>query len=756
MPDEIQLNAAIDAAEAVALGGNQSGDLSSERALAIDAYAGKNLDPAPEGRSQVVDHTVFETIQWILPSLIRIYANGDNVVEFAPTGPDDEDAAEQESDYLNYLVTQKNNWFMTLLTWFQDALLTKNAYCMAFMEEKLNTETQTYKGQSEESLALLLEEEGIEVIGGNNYPDPDDPGSFVDAATGQEIPEELVPLAPQQGIEVIQVPPRTLYDVEIKKTTPSKKLQFRVLPPEQCLIGEDTPDFTTENCNYFEYYEYETISNLRAMGFDVPDDIADDDEQNTEEEDARSRYYEDMDRAERPDPAMRVVKVRTIWIRFDYDEDGIAELQKVIRVGQDILSREPASRIPVASIVPFINTHRHIGSSVGDLTFDLQRIKTALLRGGLDSLNLSGNPRHAVSDKVVLDDLLVSRPGGAVRLKDGAIPGEGHVMPLQTEFTLPQTLEGLRHMDTVVESRVGVNRIFQGIDEGQLNDHNRIGQLSTMAAQRVEQIARIFANGVEYLFSLAHELIIKSGHSQEVIKLRGEWVQIDPSQWRTGRDMRVVAPFAAGNKDTLVARLLTIAQLQEKALAGGLPIVDAQDAYNTAIELTKASDFPAPEKFWTDPSTVPPPEPPPDYTMLALEVENKKADNQARDTEVDAEVAIAKEQSNTDIEKYKADLAAAMDKYRADLQAETQIAIKQIDAGQKESFERLKANLKVAPINGEDGQAIQVSDAFSAVTKTLEATMSKLDETIKAVSAEKELVRDDRGRPTGVRLKSVK
>lgn len=739
MPDQLKLNAAIDAAEATALGGDRSGDLSSERALAIDAFAGKNIEPADEGRSQVVDWTVFETIQWILPSLTRIFANGDNVVAFAPTGPEDEELAEQESDYLNYLVTQKNNWFMTLLTWFQDSLLTKNAYCMAFIEEKVKTEKQTYNGQSDEAVALLLEDEGTEVVEAQSYPDPDDEGAMVqDPVSG----------------EVVQLPPRMLNDVVIRKNTPTKRLQFKVLPPENCLVGEDTPDFTTENCNYFEYYEDVTISDLRAEGFDVPDDIGDDRAEDTEEEDARSRYSEDESRAERPDPAMRVVRARTIWIRFDYDEDGIAELQKVIRVGNEILSREDASRIPVASIVPFINTHRHIGASVADLTFDLQRIKTALLRGGLDSLYLSQNPRHAISDKVDLDDMLVSRPGGVVRMEDGATPGEGHILPLSTEFTLPQTLEGLRHIDTVVESRVGVNRIFQGIDDSALNDHNRIGQLSTMAAQRVEQIARVFASGVEYLFSVAHELIIKSGHQAEATKLRGQWITIDPKQWKTGRDMRMVAPFSAGNKDSLVQRLMVHMNVHREALAAGAPFVQVDDTYELAKMLASATDV-MPEKIYTDPATIQPPEPGPDYTMIALEIEDKKADNQARDTEIDAEIAVAKEQSSTELDRYKADLEASVDKYRADLQAQTQIQLAQIKEGQQANLERLKAGLKLSPIEGDDGTVIPVGNAFEAVTRSLGETMSKLDDTIKAVSAEKEIVRDDKGKVTGTRLKLV-
>lgn len=716
MPDDVKLNSAIDAAEQTALGSDQSGELSNERALAIDAYGGRNIDPAPSGRSQVVDWSVFETIQWIIPSLTRIFAGGDNIIEFTPEGPEDEEVAKQESEVLNHKIISKNNWFLTCVTWFQDALLTKNAYCMAFMDESEIVEKEEYKDQTEQGLALLLQD-GVEVVEGASKPQED--GSV-------------------------------LYDLVISRVKKKKNLQFKVLPPERVLVGENTPDFTTENCDYFEYFENVTISSLREDGLDVPDDIASETESDTEEDESRNQYEENfMDEHNSPDPSMRLVKARTIWIRFDYDEDGIAELQKVIRVGKEILHREDVSRIPVACIVPFLNTHRHMGNSVADLTFDIQRIKTALLRGGLDSVYLSMNPRHVISNKVNLDDMLVSRSGGVVRLEQGALPSDGHVLPIQTEFTLPQTLEGLRHMDTVIESRVGVNRIFQGIDEGQLNDHDRIGQLSTMAAQRVEQIARIFSNGVSYLFSLAHELLIKSGHSVETVKLKGQWVQVDPSTWRTGRDMRVVAPFAAGNKDTLVNRLLTISQLQEKALTAGLPIVDANDAYNTAIELTKASDFPAPEKFWTDPATIPPKEPEPDYTMIALEVEKQKADNQASDTQVDAE-----------IDKYKADLDAELDKYRADLQAETNLLIAQINNGAKVDLEKTKADFKANPIQV-GNENVSVSKAFEAgqkaneqMAQALEGMMGKLGEAIENMAAEKEIVRDSKGKVVGTRRRS--
>lgn len=737
MPDYQKLNAAIDSYCSQSYGADtDGGELSRQRALAIAAYQGQTIDPAPEGRSEVNDWTVFETVQWILPSLTRIFAAGDDIVEFEPTGPEDEDIAKQESEVLNYLVTQKNNWFLTCLQWFQDALITKNAYCMASMEEKQIPETEYYEGQSEEQLAMLVDD-GMEIVEAEAREDEDNPQPVI-GPDGQ----------PMIGPEGPLMQPRIIYDVTVKRVKTTKRLRFDVLPPERCIIGEDTPDFTLAECNYFEYFDLETISDLRKCGYEIDDDIGFDGVEWSEEDAARDDILGADSRnreLDLPDPSMRQVVVRTIWIRYDYDDDGIAELQKVVRVGNTILERESASCIPVSSIVPFLNTHRHMGTSVADLTFDIQRIKTAMLRSGLDSLYLATNPRHVISDKVTLDDMLISRPGGVVRLKQHAIPGEGHVMPLQTENTFPYVQQGLLHMDTVTESRVGVNRMFQGIDDSNLNDHNRIGQLSTMAAQRVEQIARIFANGVERLFSIAHELVIKSGHSMDAIKLRGQWIDINPTQWRTGRDMRVVAPFAAGNKDSLIQRLMLIRGIHSEAAAAGHPMVQPDDSYALAMEISKASDV-AGDKFFTDPSTVPPPQPPPDHTMMALEIENKKVDNEAVDEERKAELDRAKIATD-----------AELDKYKADLNAQVQIALAQLKAGQAVDLERVRAGLKETPIEV-DGKKINFDELGAELKGTKQQAsqmigqaMAKIRQLDEELNAPREVVREN-GKVTGVKI----
>lgn len=682
MPDIERLIQAIDAAEEYSYGSDGNQDLQEDRARALDLYYGRNIEPAPDGRSQVVDRSVFETIQWLLPSLCRIFANGDSVVEFDPIGQDDEEKAQQESDYLNYVVTQKNPWFEIFLAWAQDALVSKNGYCMAVMEEKLHTEEESYEKQSSEAVTLLTQDEGVEVVAFESVPDEQEMEPVVDEM-GQ-------PVIDMMGMPMMQ--PRMLHNITIRRVKPQRKLRFKVLPPERCKVGEQTDSFSLADSDYFEYWDICTISSLRAQGFEVPDDIASDENGENEEEYARDLYIERTDHTDiNPiDPAMKLVRARMIWIRYDYDEDGISELVHVFRVGNQILTKdgEPyirsCSRIPVSCIVPMANTHRHIGTSAADMSGDIQRIKTAILRQGLDSLFLANNPRHVVSDQVNLSDMLVSRSGGLVRLADGALPGEGHVLPIQTPFVFDQAMAGMEYMDSVREGRTGVSKTFSGVDANILNQASSgvaINQLSTMAAQRVEQIARIMASGVKYLFSVAHELIIKHGHQKEVVKLRGKWVEIDPATWKTGRDMRVVVGYGAGNKDALVARIVTILQAQKEAMAGGLRVASEQNVYEALIELTKASDFSAPDRFWTDPSTLPPPQPQPDPLLETQKlIEGERFASNERIKQAELQQREMESQRETELKKYVADLEAEIDVTLEQMKQGTAIDIEHLRA----------------------------------------------------------------------------
>jgi hypothetical protein len=650
----------------------ENGDLSEERAAAIDAYYGRNTSPAPDGRSQVVDRTVYETIQWMLPSLSRIFANGDNVVDIPPIGPEDEKGAKQESQYLNYLALQKNNWFQVFTTGAKDALLTKTGYLYCYREKHRQVELEKYERQTQTGIALIMQDKP-EVISVKEYQDEDSqPQPVIDPATGQ-------PAIGPDGQPLTQ--PVMLYDIEIRRVKEEVSYCIEALPPERCKVSQRHNKVQLSGCPYFEYFDWVSLSDLRKDGYEIPDDVElGDDPYATSEDTARDQFntsYED----DYLDSTRKRALTRYVWIQYDADDDGISELNFCVVVGKKVVYREECNEIPVGVLCPDPVPHRHIGLCPADTTADIQGIKTAVWRQGLDNLYLANNPRTFADPSMVnLDDLLVSRPGGIVRGKPGAVFGQS-VAPFPMPFVFPQAVEALGFLEQVTEGRTGVNRYFQGTDQNALNQTaHGIQQLSSMAAQRVEEIARHFSNGIEHLFRVLHALVLKGGHRSESLKLGGEWVDIDPSTWRRRTDFRITVGYAAGNKDALISRLMMIASMQEKAAVGGLPIVQPKNFYETAIELTKASDFSLPDRFWTDPAQAPKQSPPqPDVTVMAAE-------------QLKAQTAIQTKQA--DIEKEKVITAAEQQikKYIADLQSQTQLELERMRSEHNAEIERFRVH----------------------------------------------------------------
>lgn len=767
MPDQDRLLGAIDAAEANSYGSDGDGDLSNERATAIDYYLGKNVEPAPDGRSQVVDRSVYETIQWIKPSLARIFASGDDVVELPPVGPEDEEGAKQEAQYLNYIVLQRNNWFQLFDTACTDALLNKAGYFYPYQEKRRQIEIEKYERQTQEGIALILQDK-VDVLSIKEYPDPD----YKPQPMMQQGPQGPVPVVdPMTGQPAMQPAPM-LYDLEIRRTNEEKRYCILALPPERIKVAKTTTTVQLRDCTYFEYWDYPTLSDLRADGYKVDDDIAGDPEAQPEEDTARDQYNENAwANDDQVDPAMKRVRCRWIWIRHDYDEDGIAELQYVVVVGRKVLHREEVNRIPIAVMCADPMPHRHVGLCPADSVTDVQRIKTVILRQGLDNLHLSNNPRTYVNPGMVnLDDMLVSRPGGVVR-------GKGQfgvdIAPMPVPFVFPQAMEGLEYMDQVRENRTGTNRYFTGIDQNALNKTaTGIQQLSTMAAQRVEQIARHLANGVEELFAILHEVILKSGHQQEVVKLRGKWAQVNPAEWRRRTDFKISVGYAAGNKDAMVARLQLIAQKQTEAIQLGLPIVQPRNLYETNVELTKAADMATPERFWTDPATVPPPGPPqPDVTVMAAEGLKAQTTEKVKAAELQSEERI--KQAELAFDKYKADLDSQtkvaieqmQQRHATELEGvrgQVQAGLKQMDGQHAEKLERQRGQmtLRMAKAKGvdvlpepEDEMTKQEAEQIQQQVAQLGEAVNQLAQIVsRAVTAQRRIRRGKDGRAEGVEL----
>jgi hypothetical protein len=686
MPDHDRLLAAIDEGRERSYGTDHHSFIGQVRAETLEYYYGLNRDPAPEGRSQIVDRSVYETIATMHPALVRIFASSsEEVCKATPVGPEDEQGAGQQTAVLNHVVTQLNNWEQIVADWTFDAMMFPNAYCIAYWDESQNSIRERYDGQSDDQVAALMSDTGVKVV--QHSSTVDEQATQEQAQAFQQAMQQwqmATQQAQMQGMSPPEQPPQPgpvmLHDLVIERVENTGKVCIKVLPAEHCMVSIDTPNWLLDECPYFEYRCEKTIADLRAMGLDVPDDINDDEDPTTEEDQVRDFYDEQSFGDEGSSRGvMRRVWSRMIWVRCDADDDGASRLHYVIAVGRTILYAEPTSRIPVSSMVSQAMPHRHPGLPVAETVKDIQDIRTAVTRGGLDNLYLANAGRHAISSQVNLEDFLDARPGGVVRMQGDALPAEGHIMPLTHPVVFEQVIGSLEYFDQVRQNRTGATRYFSGTDAGAINKTAAgTGMLQNAAAMRVEHIARMMAPAVENLFSIVQEVIAKHENKALTIKVAGNWQTVDPQAWRTKRDMRISVGVGAGNKESMMAQLGNIFGAQMQLLP--MNLAGPQQIHATVTEMAKMAGFANPAKFWQDPTNMPPAQPPPSPEMIKAQTEQQKMQFQAQQDQM-------RFQAEQQFETQKMQMQAQVDAQREEMQARQ----KQLELEQQAQLAQLQA-----------------------------------------------------------------
>ena len=458
------------------------GEISLQREEAIKYYYALPFGNEVDGRSQYVDSTVQDTIEWIKPSLMRVFASGDEMVKFTPHGPEDVSAAAQATDYVNYVFTKDNKGWEILYSWFHDALLQKNGIVKVWWDEYPEEKREEYRNLGEVEFEYLISDDEVEVLEHTEYED--------------------------NGV--------IYHDLVIKRSSYNGKIKIENVPPDEFLISREAKSI--QDARFVCHRVKKTVSELRQM---YPDDDFDVGElgagynEEVYNAERQARYEIDDSFAwgdgmnESGEEALREYWLHESFIQTDYDDDGIAELRKVCSVGDYIFSNEEIDKVPFVSITPLKIPHKFFGMSVADLVMDLQLIKSTLMRNLMDNAYNQNFGRYAVMEgQANLDDLLTQRPGGIVRVKS-----PNAVMPLATPPLQPESFQMLGYLDEVREARTGVNKNTQGINADALTSHTTataVNAVMTNAQSRVELIARQFAEtGVKELMLFIYELLLK-------------------------------------------------------------------------------------------------------------------------------------------------------------------------------------------------------------------------------------------------------
>jgi hypothetical protein len=769
MIDDDALLKAIQFQKDNAYGSNESSVLGQKRARAIEYYLGLNTNPAPEGRSQVVDRSVYETIQVMLPSLVKIFSgSSDEICKAVPIGPDDEEAADQTTAVLRYYVTEKNQWEQICSDWIHDALLMNNGYTMAYWDESKRKVRETYESQSDEQVAAILQDPDVTVIQHDQEVDDEATAEAMLAYQNQmQQYQQMAQQAMMQGQQPPPPPPQPQpvleHDLVIEREENDGKVCIKTLAPEHCIVSADTPDWTLNDCPYFEFKQQKTIDDLRKMGLEVEEDVSDDENIDAIEDLSRDRFGENTFHGNfsNPDGITRQVWTRMIWIRADAEGDGVARLYYVIAVGKTILYKEPCSTIPVSSMTSEPLPHRHIGMSVAESVMDIQDIKQAVKRGALDNLYLANNGRHIISSKVNVEDFLDARPGGVIRMLDESLPGEGHVIPLVHPFSFDTIIGSLEYFDQDRQNRTGASRYFSGTDAGAINKTaSGTIALQNMASMRIEHKARMMAPAVENLFRIVWEIISKHANKGLTLKLKGKWALVDPQAWRTRRDIRISVGVGAGNKETMMQQLAQIFGAQMQLMPIG--VAGPEQIHATVLEMAKLSGFANPDKFWVDPRQHPPPPAPPNPDLMKIQADQQKtqatiqADGQKTQAQMAHEAELKRQELLAQAIENEKNRQADLEKAR--MSEATKLAIAEMNRSTQmettaatQSFEAQKLG---ATFQREDQKAQQEQAQVQEKDDGMAELLSNLQGAIKSLAdgmnRPKQVIRGPDGKVVGV------
>jgi len=560
---EQEINAAL---------GYKDGKLTEQRSDALDRYYGKKYGNEQEGRSQIVTRDVADVIEWIMPSLMKIFTSGDQVVKFEPQGPEDVEMAKQSTDYVNYVIMRQNPGFSTIYQWFKDALLQKNGVIKHYWDDSSETLREEYKNLTEEEFTALLLDDNVEV-----------------KQHTENVGEGEMTLEP------------TTHDVVVNRTYEDGQVRIEPVPPEEFLIDKYAK--TIDSARFVAHRVKKTKSELLEQGYPKSkiENVFNNDEADYKAE-RLSRFSHEQDNSPEGD-IDDGVWVTECYLRVDYDNDGIAELRKVTKVGDELLDNEAVDSVPFSSLTPIPMPHKFYGLSIYDLISDLQLIKTTLMRNLLDNMYLTNNGRYEVVEgQANLDDLMTSRPGGIVRVRT-----PGAVNPLGTPQLDQNSFNMLGYLDSIREERTGVSKQSMGLSEGGLKSHQTatgVGQVMTAAQQKIELIARIFAEtGMKDLANSVYMLVQKFEKPEKIVRLNNKWTTLYPHEWKEKMDCVAQVGLGFGNKDMNLMHLGRLAQtiqmIAQHPQAGML--LKPKNIYNLVAEQIKAMGMKNVDDFITDP-----------------------------------------------------------------------------------------------------------------------------------------------------------
>ena len=641
--------------------------IDEDRADATDYYLGNAPTAQSSMQSEFVSTDVRDSVLFMLPSIMRTFFGTNKIVEFIPNGPEDIDLAKQQTDYINYVIQQKNPGFKVIYDAFKDALIRKTGFVKAYWDDSITASTHEYTNIAPEAYQAFMLDPNVEIV-------------------EEKIEMQSITIInPETGEEMTQETPAS-YDVKIRRIKAKDQVVIEAVPTEEILISRHARDLNSSP--YVAHRMVKTVSDLVAMGYDKEQmeqfagsgSTVDEDSYDLEE--ARNPYA-DFTGVDRADSNSKNVLYVEHYVFYDLDGDGIDERIRVCTVGNglNIVNTTPWDDLPITLFCPDPEPHTSIGSCPADYLMPIQAAKSQIMRDTLDSLGHAIFPRMGIVEgQVNIDDVLNTDIGQPIRMR-----APGMVQPFSVPFVGKEAFPVLSYLDEAKENRTGVSKASAGLNAEALQSTTSAAVAATMsgAQGRVELICRHFADGMKDLFKLVNSLVIKHQEGQDMMRLNNEFIPVDPRYWDADKDMVINVGISKNSDEEKFQVLTAMAQKQEQilqTLGPNNPLVNLQQYANTLTKMIEMAGFKDATTFIN--TTIPPmppqpQEPPkPDPAEMLAQAEAMKAQNQAQKAIIDAETDRMKIIMDDDRQRdeHEADLKLKIAELRARYGAQVDVA----------------------------------------------------------------------------------
>jgi hypothetical protein len=636
-----------------------------------------------DGRSSVVATKVRDTVRAVKPSLMRVFMSTARPVEFIPKGPEDVAFAEQATDYMHYVFNQ-NDGFRVLNDAFHDALVKKQGIVKVYWDTRYRTETYSYTDLTQEERDYILSDMGISVI--------------------EETMTMTVEMD-QMGMEV-ELPS---YSLKVSRSIPEGKLRIESVPPEEFFVNSQAR--TLEDAYVVCHRSEVRVGELVEMGYPF-EEVYDLDSlygasDISEAEDIERRGYSQDDYEDQSgDPAMRNVAITEAYMRLDVEGTGVPVLHRFICGGSNykLLDFDRVDEVPFAVFEVDPEPHTMYGRSLAELIMDDQDAATSIIRGVLDNVAMTNNPRIGIVDGAVnIDDVLNNEIGAVVRMRQA-----GAVQDLAVPFTAGQTLGALQYMDALVEQKTGVTQNV-ALNPDAMQSTTAAGVQATVdaAAAQVEVMVRNLSEGMRRMFGLLLRLHVKHTDEEQLMRMNGQFVPVDPRVWNADMDVQVNVGLGTGREQEKAAALQGVLQIQQQVYQNYGPmngLVSLTNIRNTLADVLAASGVRNAERYFA------PITPEIEQQMLMLQQQQQaqmaqgQPDPNAAFLQAEQIKAQAKMQSDAMKMQLDAQKAAAEDDRKRDQMAQDLL----VDAAK--IYGQYGTNVDVARIKAEQDKVRQVAN----------------------------------------------